>query len=655
MNGHFRRAIVSCWVLSAGLGASICHGASYEDTHVRLRAANPVGLSLTLSVDKDAFFIGERIRVTLEYRNTSERQYQVSTRSYDRSGRLFDIEFHVEGPEHGFVDPLALYFASNGGLGGGLSSAATLLGQCSQSFDLNEWVRFDRPGDYRVYCTTSRVETTDGPRKNVPLCSQIVTLEIAKPDDTWRAAQVRSALDALKSAEPNEQLRAARMLRFLAEPQAMGTLVSLLGQADLSQDAFFGLVGTRDPSAAREALLRGIRQPDTVVTHTYLRALAVVSAVPEGPIVPYDSADGEALRQQYDRLQAAQKAALKDVLEQLSAALPAKRGRAKAASCVALIARGSDSPGLRETLAGTFTQLTDAEQRAVLERHWARVRCAAFKDPLEEILSVPATYEEWYSRHIRSWALCRYLDVQPEKARNLILEDLRRARPLSAGRALLALPDESLPEMDEVFAAHLAQRGVDDWKLMPLIERYATERILPDVIARYQKNEGMWACSMQESLLRYWIKHDPNAGLAAVRRAALLREHTGCYRMVLGNVLSRYYGPAAESLALSFLDDKDNEVVLDVVRLLERKGSAAIIDPLFTHLANMNADDEPVAQKGMFSNASIHMEIIGCLLAERDWQLTEGQRRRLYGLLRSDAERARFARRFPDVPREQTQ
>jgi len=603
-----------------------------------------------LRPEKDTFFMGEHIRVTLDFRNTSETLYPLDTSSYDRSGRLEDPQFHVDGPEGGFADPLAVYFATYAGIMGGLSSAKTL-GQHSLSYDLNEWVRFDLPGTYRVYCTSSRVGVPGSAHESFRLCSQVITFKIAKSDDAWVADQVRSALDMLKSTDVKERRQGARVLRFLAEPQAMGPLALLLGDADLRGEAFFGLVGTRDPSGAKAALLEGFRQPDTVITDSYLRALATVSAWPQGPIISYDSSNIEVIHRQYDRLQAAQKAASKEVLGELSAALPFKRGRAQATACVALLRQGLDSPELSDRLAGVFTQLTEAEQCAVLEYQWNQVRCPAFQGTLEQILNQPWTCHQWYSGDVQSWAAYRYLEMQPEKARNLIMEDMRRARPLLSGRALMFLPDDLLPQLDDVFVAHIASGEYDHEKLLPLIERYASKRVLADVIAFYQKHEGRWTCEAQKQLLGYWIKHDPEAGLAALKRAAMLRKDTGCFRTVLGDILPRHYSPAAEAMALSFLGDSDNDVVWNVVELLERHGSAAIADPLLAHLANMGPGDNAVPPNNPYARPSalVRKAIISCLFRRRDWQLSEGQKKALCGLLNDDADRAMFYRRFPEM------
>jgi hypothetical protein len=63
---------------------------------------------------------------------------------------------------------------------------------------------------------------------------------------------------------------------------------------------------------------------------------------------------------------------------------------------------------------------------------------------------------------------------------------------LSDKKALLSLPDEQLPQTDDIFAANLKNDGADLIKVKAMMERYATKRILPDAIALYPNNKGHW-------------------------------------------------------------------------------------------------------------------------------------------------------------------
>ena len=159
---RFSAACFLIWlpVMAAGAGAASAGAASagpdYTAVLAERIAANPPGLSLSLSVAKPSYFIGERIPVTLTYSNTSEARCQVWTAPYSRGYRIPDISFFVDGEAGGYCDPL-FTFLTIAFSGGGFGSYAEL-GTYSQTFDLNEWVRFDKPGTYRLYGTTGRMQ-----------------------------------------------------------------------------------------------------------------------------------------------------------------------------------------------------------------------------------------------------------------------------------------------------------------------------------------------------------------------------------------------------------------------------------------------------------------------------------------------------------------
>jgi hypothetical protein len=97
------------------------------------------------------------IPLELSFTSPTEKKYQLDLATYDRSGRLGEETFAIK-PESGWVDPLYLYFhAYQGFIGGGLrgfevlSSKPTLV-----PLELNEWVRFETPGQYRVTVTSTR-------------------------------------------------------------------------------------------------------------------------------------------------------------------------------------------------------------------------------------------------------------------------------------------------------------------------------------------------------------------------------------------------------------------------------------------------------------------------------------------------------------------
>lgn len=111
-----------------------------------LHAQEDDGASLTIAFTDGAttFHVGEIIRVELSFRALVPDAYDISTRSYDRSGRLDLEQFHLSPPGR---DPLEDYYSFGWFAGGGLGSEESLTSKPHIVQDnLNEWVALDKPG-----------------------------------------------------------------------------------------------------------------------------------------------------------------------------------------------------------------------------------------------------------------------------------------------------------------------------------------------------------------------------------------------------------------------------------------------------------------------------------------------------------------------------
>src|SRR5947199_9186233 len=79
-------------------------------------------------------------------------------------------ERFVLSPAEGAVDPLPTY---NGSMGGLTSYQFLSPEPWTIKLNLNEWIRFTQPGEYRLVVTSNRVSTRD--RSN-PLGASVVTV-----------------------------------------------------------------------------------------------------------------------------------------------------------------------------------------------------------------------------------------------------------------------------------------------------------------------------------------------------------------------------------------------------------------------------------------------------------------------------------------------
>lgn len=186
---------------------------------------------------------------------------------------------------------------------------------------------------------------------------------------------------------------------------------------------------------------------------------------------------------------------------------------------------------------------------------------------------------------LRNFALRRLYELAPDEGRKLILEELRRPNPSVNPVTLGLLPDETLPELDETLVENLEKRRGDLFILSQLIERYATASVSPRVKAFYSDKAGQWACSIQSSLLAYFLRVDAAMGIELVKQAlAAGPKYTGCYASLFVDVAKLRTPPELEVLAIEHLDDPDPKVVFSAASMLGQHGSAGAEKPLWQRL-----------------------------------------------------------------------
>lgn len=183
-------------------------------------SSNPDDVSLQLSLNngRTVYREGEIVALQLSFTSSTADKYHLTTRNYDRSGRLNIDSLRLDSASA--RDPLSDYFGSCF-IGGGLSGDHVL----SQDpytirIDLNEW-KAVTPGIYRLRVLSHRVaKTGDQPEAmnaTVLLWSNSVEFQVVAADADWQAEQLQGAVRTLDSAgKSNEEAKhAARLVRFL--------------------------------------------------------------------------------------------------------------------------------------------------------------------------------------------------------------------------------------------------------------------------------------------------------------------------------------------------------------------------------------------------------------------------------------------------------
>jgi hypothetical protein len=614
----------------------------FEAQHRQLLEKNPPGVNFTLRLPggKVRFHPGEIIPLELAFSSTLPKTYTLDAATYDRSGRLPNEQFHLD-PSSGVVDPYDDYYHSGGGFfGGGLRGMPTLSDKpVTIPLTLNEWLRFDQPGTYRLYDVSTRLidqrAPGDAALRETPVTSNVIEFEILPRDAAWEQQTLAEAVRTLgvprvdageaENHRIEARQQAARVVRFLGTPEAVREMVGRLSN-DAPEGTFdyhMGLFGTPHRALVVQEMESQLLGPEQPVTASFLNTLAQLKMLLEYPepitVVVVDQS-GKVLdapwkqqQEEYRQRSQACEALLLELWQRLTGALDQKRGSARATSLHTLLSlawsrpRVFDTPAfavqlkaLQPQLIGMFEALPAETQATLLESYqWPRLKSLALLPALRRLYarrpaSVPGS-AGWASREVIRLSLRRIYELAPVEGRPLILQEIKSSRPRFRMDILGLLPDKPLPELDAVLAKNLedpgvAQRddpfaGVRDFEIVPqLIARYASAAILPRVKRFYGDPDRGWSCETQAALLAYFLRTAPAYGADMVSRALAMRRDTRCYSTLLQDVAQLRMNADVERIAVAHLSDADAEVATSAANVLGQYGSSRAEAPLWQRL-----------------------------------------------------------------------
>ena len=531
------------------------------------------------------FHIGEVIPLELSFTSPAEKKYQLDMATYDRSGRLMEESFTV-GPRSGWVDPLDLYFRARGGfIGGGLRGMQVLSAEPVVVYDeLNEWVRFEKPGEYRVTVSSARASTLERPFRGseTRAVSNQLRLTIIAAQPEWKEQTLQQALAVMngpastrspRPGEPDSHRDAIKALRYLGTAAAAREMAHRVQDLDCR----LGLAGSPARDAGLDEMKRLLRDPNVAIDGGFLDILSVL-ALPDGPGQRWKD------RQELEN----------GFRQELISLLALKRGAALATSTKTALESSGELPAelkqsLTKVLIANFDNLTAQEQADVIQR---RLKGLDRETLLPLLRKVAQRYQDFPQlREMNAWnfnqasgaALKQWYAAAPEEARPAVLREILRPNPRFGADVLGMLPDQELPEEAHVLVAHLRTAVVQDAivNLASLIDRYAGVSVEPEVIAYLDPYLGKGACAIQEPLLAWLLKVGPERARPRLEAVLAARKNTGCFRSMLVQVGNLQDSPILQEMALKALNDPDSQVVSNAAAYLGNHGTAAAEDALW--------------------------------------------------------------------------
>ena len=555
-----------------------------------------VHLRVKFPTSQHEFHTGEVIPIQLFFSSDAQKTFEVDEATYDRSGRM-DYEHFTITPAKGWLDPIP---AAAFSIAGGATTNIEYLTRkpWGIQLNLNEWVRFDEAGEYTLTVFSNRLSVFNGANQYgssaVTAKSNQIRFKIVPADPVWQKRTLEKAIAALKkpNASLDDEDAAWSVLRYLGTPEAAEELAKALGTKRahiFGSDPIYGLIASPAREAARQAVEKEIANPDRAIDDTFLFAL-------------------EWLYLGANPTQEEQKAARAKVVQQVIAALSAKRGAALI-SALALafdeVSSNESTPPaliakLRDQTVGLFDQLHLDEQMSLLGNNWEKIRSPALVPSLKRLATAKTDQlkkrEEdfWSANDVSALALQRWYELAPEEARPFVLQEITAPKPRFGARSLGFLPEKSLPEVDEKLADNLLH--CEDWEginaIVSLVVRYATPAAYPKITKAVDAKPSLFGFEWSPKIFAYLLKVNAKETEARMEKTLTLlnNDTVGYDPNFFGTIAEVRYDAVLEDLAIRHLNDPRIKVEMAAVRMLGAYGSAAAEQPLLRRYEKWNRE-----------------------------------------------------------------
>lgn len=540
-------------------------------------------LQLQTANGQTSFHIGERIPLKLIFYSPNDTQYVVAPWSNAR-GTEFDFESFDVSPSTGWSDPLATYFAQELiRTGHGWTWPPLLKSKpVAISIDLNQWIRFDQPGVYRVKVISHRVADVmvNGRGNQVALQSNVMEFEIVPATSEWQDATMKAVVARLDRANPGFE-DATSDLRYLATPAAIREMTSMLrqGPAYAETESSMGLVGLSD--SMREVAIASmndrIGEPGFPISPLFFTTMSFLYVSPGSTTENIDQ-----------QLTSAEAALWRTVL----ASVPNKQLSARAETVQTLLAFGrniatpANTSRIASLLSTSFLDLENRSQIDDLRQHWDLLRSTSIVPTLKTLARLPSENDEalgpYSSENLKSAAFKRWYELDPAGARSEILAQIGVETPPLSAPALAFLPSEPLPQFESLWAEAFV-RATDQHLenvLGSLLVHFGTGAATPQMIAKLNETPNASSCMSHTLALAYLVRFSTDEARPLLKRE-LAHPEPQCSHSLFGRISEYTSGLVLNDAAIETLNDADGDVVLDALQYLTAYGRRVDQKPIW--------------------------------------------------------------------------
>lgn len=595
---------------------------------LHIAAARQPAFDVQTADGQTTFHIGDPIVLNLTIATPADGLFVVGPWTTPRGGE-FDLDTVAVSPSAGWSDPLALYFEQRRLITGHGWSWPPLeqAKPAHLSLTLNQWVRFDEPGDYAVTITTHRISRA-ATNKDRPTPSATVKLHIIAATPEWQSTRLAEIRSKLPVGDPLKMdANALKALMYLGTPEAIDYLTRLMRNIGwyVESDASIALDGLSDAMrpVAIQSMEKRIAEADFPVS---LRFFATYSFLQVKPGSNTDSLEAQMI---------ANKAVL---WSKVFASVPAKDPHARAQTVQTLFFFGRDIKApeilaqMSSLLSASFLDLDRRSQIDDLRQHWDMLRATAILPTLQNLAKTPGRPDDWivYSvTDLRAVAFRRWYELDPAGAREEILRQIGTASPTMPAQAVTFLPDKSLPKFEPIWAKAFVDTTdqLTERRLGSLLIHFGTGAATPQMIAKLNAPVSTYSCDGQDYALAYLVRFSPRDAGPRLRHE-IATDEAHCGGQLFRWISEETTAPILNDVAVENLNSANEEVLRDAVEYLTAYGRPKDKAPIIKRFMAWTPDwknypsyfrkplDGPPADPG---NSVVGEELGRAVIANQGW------------------------------------
>lgn len=592
-------------------------------------AAQQPSLEVQTADGRTTFHTGEPIVLNLTIATPVDGVYVAAPWKTPRGGE-FDMDTIAVSPATGWSDPLALYFKQrmirmgHGWQWPPLEKAKP----AAIPMVLNDWVRFEQPGDYTVTVTTHRISgKTD--EKERPTPSAAIRLHIEAARAEWQSARLEEIRLRLPVNDPLKfDEGALRELKYLGTPEAIDLLSRLMRNIGwyVEWEAAMGLDGLKDAMRpiALHAMDKRIAEADFPISPEFFSTYCFLQVRP--------GSEMESIEAQIGSSRAA-------LWPKVFAAVASKEGKARAQTVQTLLFFGREikTPEVQarmgSLLSSSFFDLDERSQIDDLRQHWDMLNSAEFVAVLRKLAEMPFENDDanvpYSSTDLRAAAFQRWHELDPAAARREALRQIGSSSPTMPAQAVAFLADKSLAEFEPTWAKAFVEttEQLTERRLGSLLVRFGTGAATPQMMAKLDAHTDAYPCDAHVYALAYLARFNPKEARPRLRHEVAADEGR-CGGSLFQWISQQTAAPVLNDVAVENLANSSEEVVRGAIEYLTAYGRPEDKAPVLKRFEEWKPDwknypnyfnkalDKPPADPGNFI---VGEELARAVTANQGW------------------------------------